>query len=368
MIGNALVGHGLNKGEAATQGAAYLEEAAIAQEEEHIMSEEVTSEDEDKVERQMLTVALVNSVVESSKQSPDAPDERPPDDDSKKRYSLRKRRRPSGDQTSEAAGGNTSRAKVERTSRGQQSSSKTSKPPETVSQAQSTKARQPKTSKPASPAVRTKMQIKTEAVPACTVAVAAAPLPVPLAVTSLPRRNSLPPALQPPLRSSLPPRPASKAAANAAHRPARPNLAKVKAKQLVPAARVQVSSKPLTPNPGAVGVPNPLSNPLPASKTIPVNTALSPQAASNHTFKAGTKLTVPCPLPPSTFQNGVERKGQEQSSAPPELAPEKKKVTIDLPPQQRGRIFSVDLDRKFLSPCSFGGRSVHAYLTVLYVT
>ena len=72
MIGNALVGHGLEQGTAA-QGETFLEEAVIAREEDHIMSEEVTSEDDEKVERQMLTAALVNSVVEISKQSPIRP-------------------------------------------------------------------------------------------------------------------------------------------------------------------------------------------------------------------------------------------------------------------------------------------------------
>jgi hypothetical protein len=81
-----------------------LEEAALIREEEKVMDEddeEITSEEDyetaegaEKVERTMLTVALVNSAVEGRKLSDDSGD---PTDPSKHRYGLRKRRRQSGE-------------------------------------------------------------------------------------------------------------------------------------------------------------------------------------------------------------------------------------------------------------------------------
>lgn len=344
IAGNALVGHGLEQGEATTQGGTYLatEEAVIAQEEEHIMSQEGTSEDE-KMERQMLTVALVKSVVETSKQSPEGNGS---EQEAKQRYSLRKRSRNSGEQPLEAPSS--------------AASGSSTKPPEVPIKQEVIPKVEPTKSiqlNPPSQPVIPQPKVKTEAVPACTVAVAAVPLPIPLAASSLPKSSSLPPALQPPRRTSLQAMPPPKATAAAATRPPRLKPAMDKTRRLVPAARVTAhSSQPLTPNPAAIGVPNPLSNPLPASKSILVTKPQNPRTVATstaaHAFKAGTKLTVPCPLPPSSFQSNVEPKGQgapppSAATAPPpatELAPEKKKVTIDLPPQQRGRIFSIDLD------------------------
>lgn len=315
MIGNSMVGHALTKGDGNSGGTAYLnEEDLITHEEEHMMSEEVTSEDDEKVEQQMITVALVSSVVDASKQQ--SPDE----DESKQRYSLRKRRRPVGEKPADSSASEDQVA----------ATTPAAKPPEATSPSSRTttatiKVEPAKTQEPAKASPRTRAKIKAEAVPACTVAVAAAPLPVPLSAST---PSSLPPALQPPLSASLPPRaPASTS------RAARGKAAKDKAKRLVPAARIQLGSTPLTPNPTAIGVPNPLSHPLPASQTAPVA-----QHQTGQTFKTGVRLTVPCPLPASSFQEG-------QAAAEQDPAPEKKKVTIDLPPPQpRGRIFSIDLD------------------------
>lgn len=402
LIGNAMVGHGL-QGETPTQGETYLEEAVIAHAEEELMSRGVSSEDDEKVEREMLTVALVNSVVETSKQTPS---EKSSDEEAQKRYSLRKRRRPSGEQPLGKPGTHPPLVKIEPSSSASSEAppSVSAKPPVApapVAPAPALAAPAPAPPVPAppkpvvqapvpsahvtqtpvlppssvpqpavppttvpqpsvKPAVIPKVEpkariqlkpkvipparVKTEAVPACTVAVAAAPLSIPLAVSSLPTPSSLPPALQPPRRTSMLQMPPPKVTGPTASRVARPKAAKDKSKRLVPAARVPATSQPLTPTP-AIGVPNPLSNPLPASKSIlvakPTNQPAAPAA-----FKAGAKLTVPCPLPPSTFSNVGQGTVVVAASAPavPAPASEKKKVTIEVPPQQRGRIFSIDLD------------------------
>eukprot|EP00522_Entomoneis_paludosa_P013038 CAMPEP_0172449614 /NCGR_PEP_ID=MMETSP1065-20121228/8269_1 /TAXON_ID=265537 /ORGANISM="Amphiprora paludosa, Strain CCMP125" /LENGTH=545 /DNA_ID=CAMNT_0013201319 /DNA_START=881 /DNA_END=2518 /DNA_ORIENTATION=+ len=67
------------------------EEVALIHDEERIMDEEITSDEEsetaEKMERKLVTVALVKSVVESGAKG----------DDGGTRYGLRKRRRPAGD-------------------------------------------------------------------------------------------------------------------------------------------------------------------------------------------------------------------------------------------------------------------------------
>ncbi|CAB9508819.1 CCT motif family protein [Seminavis robusta] len=341
LIGNAMVGHAMDTEVGTTKGETYLagdEEIVIAQEEERIMSGEVTSEEDEKVEQHMLTVALVNSVVETSAPQSPATGGNKSQDESKQRYSLRKRRRSGA--SLERPSANPGTAKAAQTKRPPIATTKQSAPitPAPASLRQPTTASKQPIATPI---------VKTEAVPACTVAVAAAPLPVPLGVASVPKASSLPPALQPPLRPKIPPMPSPRAPAAATT--ARTND---KSKRLVPATRVIVSSQPLTPNPAATGVPNPLINPLPASnspsmagKEAPENATLEAAPA----FKAGTKLTVPCPLPPATFENNVQ---QGVVNRPPptvkfdtEPVQEKKKVTIapDLPPS-RGRIFSIDLD------------------------
>jgi hypothetical protein len=308
LIGQALLANGMGNAGATNEADDYLageEEAVIAQEEELLMSGELTSEEDEKMEQQMLTVALVNSVVEAS--GPQIPAKAEPEKP-EQRYSLRKRRR------QEDQGAHSSQLI-------------------------------PTTN------IIPRRVVKTEAVPAC-IAVASAPLPVPLAVTS-PKASSLPLALQPPVRRHAPPLP-PKATKPASTRLAGAKLVKEKAKRQTPPVRVFLSSKPLNPIPSPMGVPNPLSNPLPPSITV-ITKASSVQAPSPSsealpsadTFAVATTLAVPCPLPPSSFAVEDPPSVAYVVKSEPETMPEKKKVTIapDLP-QSRGRIFSIDLDRK----------------------
>jgi len=91
------------KAAAAESSEEFNEEAAFIKEEEKMMAEdeEVTSEEEDHetVERTMLTVALVKSVVDRHKSSGDDTHDTggKDDEDTKQRYGLRKRRRPAGE-------------------------------------------------------------------------------------------------------------------------------------------------------------------------------------------------------------------------------------------------------------------------------
>jgi hypothetical protein len=318
LIEQTLLTSGMETAGANNEADEYLageEEAAITQEEELLMSGESTSEEEEKMEQQMLTVALVNSVVETSgHQSPTKTEPEKPE----QRYSLRKRRR-------------------------------SGVPQEGAQSSQSAPTR----------SIIPRRAVKTEAVPACT-AIASAPLPVPLAVTSPNKASSLPLALQPPVRRHAPPLPPTKTTKPAATRHAGAKLTKGKAKRLTPPARVLVSSKPLNPSPSPMGVPNPLSNPLPLSNTLPSNgPSVRPPSPSlgappaAHTFTEVSNLTVPCPLPPSSFAVEVQQSIAHGIKSEPETMPEKKKVTIapDLPPS-RGRIFSIDLDRKCASKAS----------------
>ena len=184
-----------------------------------------------------------------------------------------------------------------------------------------------------------------------------------MSASSLPKTSSLPLALQPHTvrqKPLTPPAPKTKPAA-------RPKAGtKAQQKRLASVAGVKSPARSLEPTPVA-GVPNPLSNPLPMSKSIlvtkqsknkqKVSHAGAPSRDVQNNFNTGNPLTVPCPLPPSSFDSAVERKNSQEMPPPAsllEINAEKKKVTI-APESEvnaaRGRIFSIDLDRKFSCRC-----------------
>jgi len=383
MIGNALGGHGLQQGKAGAGGSGgdrddkeYLAAAAAAaaeeddavlerEEEEHLVhEEELTSEEDEKVERRMLTAALVNSVVETSKNT-DSPGSTEGNGDPKQRYSLRKRRR-LNEEAPEGSGVTPSPPKARATATAATIAPNppaASKPPESmpVTGAASTQAKNAQLQKLPSPRTRAAtvqkptITIKTEQVPAIT-------LKAPLQCSNLPTPSSLPPALQPRIqpKAPLPPNPSTQPATAATPiisnrttarlQPAKGN--KPGRAQAAPApAAVCTTSKPLIPNPNPhpTGVPNPLSNPLPASKPTLVSKQRAPSA-----LKSTAKISVPCPLPSVTFH---QRTASTQLMPPPPCVPahapvpepvvETRRVTIAPEPvQSRGRIFSIDLDRK----------------------
>lgn len=377
LMENALVGSGMDA--KANQDDSYdaVEDAAMEEAEDVLMDGDITSEEECKVERQMLTAALVNSVAESTSKTAD---------DSKQRYSLRKRRRSSAGDPSSSTESSPAKAKMAIAS----PINPAAPPPATiphppsavavpkapvvrppiraVSSPPPAKAPPPKLQAPAlSKAVSSPIpRMKTEAVPAVTVAAPATPLPAPLQTiplqipaSTLLMPSTLPPALQPPLRPK-PPMPVKAASSAPISKPARPKTS-AKPQRLAPAVRVQSPAKPLTPNPGLGGVPNPLSIPLPKSKSILVTKqkkSAHPGAPPAAAFTAKTTrlLTVPCPLPPSSFDSNTELLNSEAMPPPPAMSMsmpmpvhepfyEKKKVTMAPEPDtSRGRIFSIDLD------------------------
>jgi hypothetical protein len=362
-IENNLIGHGLGV-EGLNHDDSFAEEAVLEHEEEKLMEEGHHSDDEDD---EMMAVALANSVAETTiTQEEKHKEENKSVDEAQQRYSLRKRRRPTGESSEKPESLHTSKQKQTIAT----TNAPSAKPPE-VKPAVQVDNKQPDKPiggpSPTSPRPKAKgapssTQMKTEVVPAVTVAVKASPLPVPIPAPSLPVASALPPALQPPSRQNVanpqPPRPSTTIAAASRRQP------KEQPKGLVPVARIPIPSEPLAPDTANIGVPNPLSNPIPSSSSVAVSASNNAQP-SLQKFRAGTKLTVPCPLPPSTFESNVE----QQHAPPPEPALtteheapasahpepfEKKRVTIDPEvsiapgvPSHRGRIFSIDMDRTF---------------------
>ena len=338
MIDNVMAGHELGQDVDYDEEYIIAEDHAMVQAEEKMMKqEEGTSEDDESLERHILTTALVKSVVETSKKKPD--EEASADD--VQRYSLRKRRRPTGEDLEKLEEAQTAKRKAAQHAPENPSSETTRNVPPTAAP---DPARNTNTSVPTAHA-----QLKTEAVPAVTVA-------APASFTApIPSASSLPPALQPPPRQTLSPKPSATSIGSRAKSPAKSK----QQQRLAPAARIPAPKAPLEPDTAICGVPNPLSSPFPMSTgaTTATNAATNGQS-SHQTFKAGARLTVPCPLPASTFEKSVKQSKSQKpqtkvanATTVPAPAPElekKKTVTIstDLPVQSRGRIFSIDLDRK----------------------
>jgi hypothetical protein len=340
-------------------------------EEKIMVDEEIDSSscDGNDLEEQMLTVALVKSVVETGNQN------LPNNDNQHARYGLRKRRRPGDSPSSEptqesdpkrASTGSPVKADPDLTAVNVEASTNVvdanvkteEKPaqlreppdiktvptavvkheqipgPATVTSLQSSIIDHSKgTAKPLSPATPaqgvvpvpaatgpTTQHVQPARPPAVVNPVSARPQPlVPVKIESKPAI-----ATRPAAAATQPKKPSPQKHSMAAPHPVNPAPA---------TSRSLSAAAALVPISGAV--PNPLSQSTPPALRHPY------QAAKGAARGKQTASSVPCPLPPASVPCPLQ----------PEMAaeaPVEKKVTISEPPvpTSRGRIFSVDLDRK----------------------
>lgn len=336
-------------------------------EEKIIVDEEIDSSscEGNDLEEQMLTVALVKSVVETGNQN------LPNNDNQHARYGLRKRRRPGDSPSSEP----TQESDPKRASTG--SPVKADPDLTAVNVEASTNVVDANVKAEENPAqLREPPDIKTFP----TVAVKQEQIPGPAIVTSLqssiidnptgtakplspapPATGVVPvpaatgPTMQPaqparqPVANPVPARPQPVVPVKIESKPAiaRPAVAATQPKKASPQKHSMAAPQPVNPAPATSrslsaaalvpisgAVPNPLSQSTPPVLRHPY------QAANGVAQGKQTASSVPCPLPPASVPCPLQ----------PEIAqaPLEKKVTISEPPvpTSRGRIFSVDLDRK----------------------
>lgn len=314
-----------------------LEEAALIREEEKIMvvhDEEITSEEDvgsestdihGKMERAMLTVALVSSVVEENrKRSHSEADDS--SDPSKHRYGLRRRRRAAGEdlkrlehfQSSTEGGLARTVKRVESHDEasvdeghqveadGADMMSALEEPDPGVDQAGVTVE-----------AGKTSGDESSQDHACVTVAVSASP--------------ASPPASAPVAPSSI---------------AVRGTIAAPVAPPPVPAPTRKASDASLPPVPTG-SVPNPLNRPI-RPTSILVSNSKAKKESSSTLQPAPLPVTVPCPLPATSFE--------EKFVAAPEPE-DKRKVTINELVRSRG--FSIDMDCKYTSVVEGDD---HAYL------
>jgi len=310
VIGTSLVDHGLKPTVSLQQPSGttsnehphdsyIITEESVVQEEEKMMDELVTSEDEETSDKIVLAMALVQSVVDHNKKSNSNKNE------TTGTRTLRKRQRPSGtnndpdckkikeetvtesDQVLDASGGDVA------------------------------------INNPVGDSSSSDLQAQPQGpIP---------PAPAPIIPTSeAPTSSSIP---------GISVSTASSAAISINH-----------GKEIDPPPIITLSANS--------SVPNPLSNSTAntTQQTTKENTteiALEPSTVSSadvsreiSTKPNGFPVTVPCPLPVSTFDD----KNREKES---ESAVDKRQVTISVEtqpsqPQSRGRVFSIDLDPSFL--------------------
>mmetsp|Transcript_39320 Transcript_39320/g.95147 ORF Transcript_39320/g.95147 Transcript_39320/m.95147 type:complete len:354 (-) Transcript_39320:797-1858(-) len=320
-------------------------DAAMTHEEETILvDEEISSSEGAELENHMLTVALVNSVVEATPADPSG------------RYGLRKRRRP-GDVTSPkqvqdpsrpdhaSCGGDEHAPRTVASSKAVGTTQHISKSQRIVPAKQ-----EPRTVPPAyKPTTGAKAKQRQE------------PLIIKQSNTKTGTQIKDHPILGKltsnfthlagsgkPQGALLPP-------------PAKP-LSSSKQKPVPPRAKVKhpgqqlLVRQNLVPTSGAV--PNPLLH-TPATP-VPAPRVYAPKT-SNHPGAKSKTVAVPCPLPsvpcPLQLQSVTPAPVAPVSVAPapvpsaPVPSSEKKRVTISEPtiPPARARIFSVDLDREYCS-------------------
>jgi len=273
-----------------------LEEAALIREEEkimHVEDEEVTSEEDcetndaaEKIERTMLTVALVESVVQTRKRSHDSADTTSSDDASKHRYGLRRRRRQSGSDLKRLEHfQSTTEGGLARSKKREMADDQSEHDDASTRGSASMKAT-PHSTPPLPDQSDCDEPVKPAIVP-----IPAAPVPAPASIPC------------PPVAMRKGSDASRDSSASSVHTPSVSSI-------LI----ASVSS-----------VPNPL------------NRALCPPSILLSNAKATPPVTVPCPLPAVAFE--------ELSTAVAPDTEDRRRVTINEPPL-RSRGFSIDMDCK----------------------
>jgi hypothetical protein len=315
-----------------------LEEATLIREEEKVMDEddeEVTSEEDsetadaaEKMERTMLTVALVNSVVDARKLSDDTGD---PTDPSKHRYGLRKRRRQSGEDLKRLE-------HFQSTTEG--GLARVAKRPEPSGEPDHDGVAGGKLAPLPLPPVLDDQKVKIK-------------LKDPNLITKLddPCLEAEPDPPVPPTLPTVTPKPEP----DQTKVTAIPDQPKVTAKPDQPTATRKESdasrdSLPQSSSVSTSSVPNPLNRPIHPPSTLLPN-AKSPKPAVSSNIPTATILPpdVPCPLPAAAFKENVDPPEDKEIYVAPESG-DKRKVTINESVRSRG--FSIDMDGKSLLPSS----------------
>lgn len=124
-------------------------------------------------------------------------------------------------------------------------------------------------------------------------------------------------------------------------------LSQTEAKPIPPPPTALVMPSPLpalsVPSSGSsTGVPNPLAN---VSTPLKPNTSNVPLPTPSKSTKSLGSTAVPCPLPKAQISHPYEKVLIETTAPAPAPAPVVAAPSADLP-VRRGRIFSMDIDRK----------------------
>jgi hypothetical protein len=355
-----------------------LEEATLIREEEKVMDEndeEITSEEDsetaeaaEKVERTMLTVALVNSAVEGRKLSDDSGD---PSDSSKHRYGLRKRRRQSGEDLKRlehfqsTTEGGLARVPKRPEPSGEPEPKRVAPKEESDHDGDAGDKSEPLQTPPPSvlddPKVKIELQdpnviikvedssVKAELDPPTVLTVIPKQEPDETKVTAMPDQSTatVSKSDQPTAAVAKSDQPTS-AVAQSDH-PGAAAAAKL-AQPAVTRKESDVSrdSFPLLSSVSNSSVPNPLNRPLHPPSTLLPNAEAKIVVSSSIPTAAILPPVVPCPLPAASFEEKVDPpKDKEMYVAP--MAPERK---FSINETIRSRGFSNDTDCKSLLPNS----------------